>query len=180
LIRHGNALLGEVVVYCRDAEAALNQLAAEKQDLDRTRAEVHEARKRADADAEAARSAMAQVDAQRRELAAMKDELVQARSEIQQFQETQQRGAKALEQSLVDAKQQQRQLEQELQRVRAQAATSRTIDSRLGQLDQMEARLRVTERELADTRQALEQERSRRDRAIALIKPRQISDEVRS
>lgn len=163
-----------MVAYCRDAETALTQLAAEKQDLDRVRQEVEQGKARAEAEADAARTALALVDAQRRELNAMRDDLVKAREEMTSFQQAQRDGAAALESSLREAKQQQRQLEQELQRVRAQTASSHTLDTRLGQLDQMEARLRTTERELADTRTALETERSRRDRAIALIKPKEV------
>ena len=180
LIRHGNSLLGEVVAYCREAEAAVSQIAAEKQEIDRVRADLQDAQKRADAQADAARDAMAQADTQRRQLSAMREELLKARSEIDEFQRAQAANATALEASLRDARQQQLRLEDELQRVRAQATSSRTIDSRLGQVEQMEAKLRVTERELADTRRALEDERSRRDRAIALIKPKQNAGEVRA
>lgn len=180
LIRHGNALLGEVVAYCREAEAAVSQIAAEKQEIDRVRAELHEAQTRADSEAEAARQAMAQADVQRHQLGAMREELLKARAEIEAFQQTQAVNATALETSLRDARQQQLRLEEELQRVRAQAASSRTIDSRLGQVDQIETKLRVAERELAETRRALEDERSRRDRAIALIKPKVTPGEVRA
>jgi chromosome segregation ATPase len=176
LIRHGNALLGEVVTYCREAEAAVNQLAADKQGLDQMRAELEDARARADAEAAAARTALGQVDAQRRELGEMRGELIKARTEMEQFHHTQNHNAEALERSLREAKQQQIQLEQELQRVRAQAASSRTIDHRLAQVEQMEAKLRLTEHELAETRHDLESERSRRDRAIALIKPKQVAE----
>jgi chromosome segregation ATPase len=175
LIRHGNSLLGEVVTYCRDAEAAVAQFAAEKQDLDRTRDELQGAQQRAEQEATAARKAMAQVDAQRRELAEMRTELVKAREEVARFEREQSSHAGLLEQSLRQAKLQQAQLEEELQRVRAQAAATRSIDSRLGQIDQMEAKLRVTERELTETRRALEDERSRRDRAIALIRPKAVA-----
>jgi DNA repair exonuclease SbcCD ATPase subunit len=180
LIRHGNALLGEVVAYCREAEAAVNQIAAEKQDIDHLRGDLQEARLRADTEANAARATMAQAEAQRREVSQMRDELLKAHAEIEQFQRIQSTNAETLEQSLIDARQQQIRLEEELQRVRTQATSSRTLESRLGQLDQMEAKLRVTERELADTRHALEDERGRRDRAIALIKPRQIAGEARA
>lgn len=151
------------------------QLAAEKQDVDRVRGELQEARQRADAEAVAARKAMSQVDAQRRELGEMRLELVKAREEVARFQQQHSSNADLLEQSLQQAKQQQAQLEAELQRVRSQATASRSIDSRLGQLDQMEAKLRVTERELIETRHALESERGRRDRAIALIRPKQVA-----
>ena len=180
LIRHGHALLGEVVVYCRQAEAAVNELAADKQHIDRVRSELQDARTRADAEAEAARKAMAQVDAQRRELSEMRGELVKARSEMEHFQRTQSQAAESLERSLQEAKQQQLQLEQELQRVRAQTTSSRLIDARLAQIEQMESKLKLTERELADTRRALEEERGRRDRAIALIKPKQAAAEPSS
>lgn len=176
LIRHGNSLLGEVVTYCRDAEAAVSQLAADKQNVDAMRVELEQARSRADGEAAAARNALCQVETQRRELGAMRDELMKARADMQQFHRTQNQNAETLERSLQDAKQQQQQLEQELQRVRAQAATSRTIDHRLAQVEQMETKLRSTERELAETRRALESERSRRDRAIALIKPKQVAE----
>jgi capsule polysaccharide export protein KpsE/RkpR len=169
-------LLGEVVTYCRDAEAAVSQLAADKQDLDQTRTELEEARARADAEASAARNALAQVDMQRQELGEMRGELIKARAEMEQLNRTQNNSAETLERSLREAKQQQIQLEQELQRVRAQAASSRTIDHRLAQVEQMETKLRLTERELAETRNALESERSRRDRAIALIKPKQAAE----
>jgi chromosome segregation ATPase len=175
LIRHGNNLLGEVVSYCRDAEAAVAQFAAEKQDLDRTRTELHEAQQRAEAEAAAAQKALGQVDAQRRELGEMRTELLKAREEVARFQKEQASNADQLEHSLRHAKQQQAQLEEEMQRIRLQATASRAIDSRLGQLDQMEAKLRVTERELQETRRALEDERSRRDRAIALIRPKQVA-----
>lgn len=167
-----------MVAYCRDAEAAVNQLAAEKQDLDRVRADLEQARARADHEAEAARSALAHAETQRAELDGMRDELLKARAEMEQFNVAQRQGAADLERSLRESKDQQVRLEEELQRVRAQAVSSRTLDSRLGQLDQIQAKLRVTERELTDTRAALEAERSRRDRAIALIKPK--AAEVRS
>lgn len=179
LIRHGNALLGEVVVYCRQAESAVTQLASDKQEVDRVRAELEAARERAGAEADAARAAMAQVDVQRRELEAMRAELVNAKAEMETFQRGQTRDAEALEKSLREAKEQQVRLEDELRRVRTQAASARAMDSRLSQLDGIEARLRTTELELTETRLALENERSRRDRAIALIKPKQV-DEVRS
>jgi chromosome segregation protein len=174
LIRHGNSLLGEVVAYCRDAEAALNQIEAEKQELDRVRQETQQARARADAEADAAHHALAQIEAQRCELNAMRDDLLKAHEEMAQFQQAQRDGAAALEASLHEARLQQQQLEQELQRVRAQTASTRTLDSRLSQLNEMQARLRTTEGELAETRLALEAERSRRDRAIALIKPKEV------
>jgi chromosome segregation ATPase len=176
LIRHGNALLGEVVSYCREAEAAVNQLAADKQDVDQMRAELQDARSRAEAEAAAARHAMGQVEAQRHELGGMRQELIQARAAMEQFQRNQSHSAETLERSLRDAKQQQVELEHELQRVRAQAASARTLDQRLAQIDHMETKLHVTERELAETRRALETERSRRDRAIALIKPKQAAE----
>lgn len=179
LIRHGNALLGEVVVYCRQAESAVTQLASDKQEVDRVRAELEAARERAGAEADAARAAMAQVDVQRRELEAMRAELVNAKAEMETFQRGQTRDAEALEKSLREAKEQQVRLEDELRRVRTQATSARAMDSRLAQLDGIEARLRTTELELTETRLALENERSRRDRAIALIKPKQV-DEVRS
>jgi chromosome segregation ATPase len=169
-------LLGEVVAYCRQAEAAVTQLAAEKQSLDEMRAELEGARARADAQAAAAHKAMSQVDVQRQELNAMHGELMKARSEIEQFQTAQRGAADSLEQSLREAKEQQQQLEQELQRVRTQTVSSRALDHRLAQVEQMETKLRLTERELSDTRQALETERSRRDRAIALIKPKQAAE----
>lgn len=172
LIRHGHALLGEVVAYCQEAEAAVNQLAADKNDLDRMQAELEAARARADAEAAAARNAVAQVEAHRRELIGMRDELVKARSDMDAYHQAQHRSAEALERSLAEAKQQQRQLEDELQRVRGQTLSTRALDARLAQVGQMETRLRLTEKELAETRRALEAERSRRDRAIALIKPK--------
>lgn len=156
----------------------MNQLAAEKREVDRSRAELEQAHARADAEAEAARNALAHVEAQRGELEAMRTDLLKTRAEMEQFEQAQQQGAADLERSLGEAKAQQLRLEEELRRVRAQAVSSRTLDSRLGQLEQMQAKLRVTERELADTRQALEAERGRRDRAIALIKPKPA--EVRS
>lgn len=180
LIRHGNVLLGEVVAYCHDAEAAVAQIAAEKQDIDRVRAELQDATNRAEAEANATRSAMAQVDAQRRELNEMRAELLAARAEVGEFQRNQDENAAALEQRLQEAREQQKKVEEELQRVRSQTASSRTLDNRLGQVEQMEARLRLAERELTDTRRALEDERSRRDRAIALIKPRQVAGEARA
>jgi DNA repair ATPase RecN len=176
LIRHGNALLGEVVTYCRDAEAAVSQLTVDKLNLDEMRTELEDARTRADAEAAAARTAMAQVDSQRRELNEMRTELVTARGEMEQIQTSQSQSAASLEKSLREARDQQTQLEHELQRVRVQAASSRTIDTRLAQVEQMESKLRLTERELIETRRALESERSRRDRAIALIKPKQIAE----
>jgi predicted nucleic acid-binding Zn-ribbon protein len=179
LIRHGNALLGEVVVYCRQAESAVTQLASDKQEVDRMRTELEAARERAGAEADAARAAMAQVDVQRRELEAMRAELIKARTDMEAVQRGQSRDAEALESSLRQAKEQQVRLEDELTRVRAQAASSKAMHSRLAQLDGIQARLRTTELELAETRLALENERSRRDRAIALIKPKQV-DEVRS
>lgn len=178
LIRHGNSLLGEVVAYCREAEVAVSQIAAEKHEIDRIRAELQDARERADAEASAARAAMAQAETQRRELGAMRNELLSARAELEAFQSTQAGNVDALETSLRDARIQQARLEQELQRVQAHSASSRSLDARLGQVEQMEAKLRVTERELADTRRALEDERSRRDRAIALIKPRQLAGDA--
>lgn len=141
------------------------------------RTDLEQARARADAEAEAARVTLAQVDAQRRELGAMRDELMKARAEMEQFERTQNQSAETLEHSLREAKQQQTQLEQELLRVCTQSVSSRAIESRLSQIEQMETKLRLTERELADTRLALEAERGRRDRAIALIKPKQIAAE---
>lgn len=175
LIRHGNLLLGEVIAYCRDAEAVITQLAAEKQDFDRLRNEIEDAKARADREAQAAQVALGQVESQRRELVAMRTELLKARGELDEFERSQSAGAEKLERSLAEARQQQTQLEQELERVRTQAASTRAIDARLVQIEQMESKLRVTERELADTRRALEDERSRRDRAIALIKPRSVT-----
>lgn len=175
LIRHGNALLGEVVAYCREAEAAVAELAADKQQVDQMRTELEQARSRADAEAEAARAALAQVEAQRRELTAMRSEVMKARTEMEQFERSQSHNAEALERSLREAKEQQAQLEHELVRVRSQSVSSRAIESRLAQIEQMETKLRLTERELAVTRNALETERGRRDRAIALIKPRQVA-----
>ena len=175
LIRHGNNLLGEVVSYCRDAESALTQLAAEKQDFDRVRAELQNAREQADAEAQAARRAMGQVDVQRRELGEMKAELLTARDEVAKFRRDQTHTTSALEQSLAEAKQQQQRLQEELQRAHVQAHSTRTIEHKLGELDQMEAKLRLAERELSETRRALEDERGRRDRAIALIRPKQVA-----
>ncbi len=172
--------MGEVVAYCREAEAAVTQIAAEKQDVDRMRTELDSARERAESEAAAARAAMTQLDTQRRELGEMRSELLKARAEIEQFQRSQTENAATLENSLRDAKRQQVRLEEELQRVRTQSISSRNLDSRLGQVEQMEAKLRVTERELAETRRALEDERGRRDRAIALIKPRQGVGEARA
>lgn len=179
LIRHGNALLGEVVAYCREAEAAVAELAADKQQVDQMRTELEQARTRADAEAEAARAALAQVEAQRRELTAMRSEVMKARTEMEQFERSQSHNAEALERSLREAKEQQAQLEHELVRVRSQSVSSRAIESRLAQIEQMETKLRLTERELAVTRNALETERGRRDRAIALIKPKQVAADTK-
>jgi chromosome segregation ATPase len=179
LIRHGNTLLGEVLVYCRDAEAALNQIAAEKQENDHVRSELEEARQRATSEANAVRDAMAQAETQRRELAEMRKELVAARAAVTTFEQTQAAAATGLEQRLREAKEQQARLEAELQRVQAQAASTRTLDAQLQQVDGMQAKLRATERELTETRRALESERGRRDRAIALIKPREVAGEAR-
>ena len=175
LIRHGNSLLGEVVSYCHEAESAVAQLAAEKQDFDRVRAELNVAREHADAEAQAARRAMVQVDAQRKELGEMKAELLSARDEVSRFHRDQTENTQTLEQSLVEAKQQQQRLEEELRRVQVQAHSTRTIETKLSELDQMEAKLRLAERELSETRRALEDERGRRDRAIALIRPKQVA-----
>ncbi|HVU35290.1 MAG TPA: hypothetical protein VHE61_17775 [Opitutaceae bacterium] len=152
----------------------MNEIAADKKDLDRMRMDLEQARVRADAEADAARTALAQLDVQRRELEAMRTELLRARTEMEQFQANQSQNAEALESSLREARKQQTQLEEELQRVRSHSVSPRTLDARLAQLGHMEAKLHATERELADTRQALEEERGRRDRAIALIKPKPV------
>lgn len=167
-------------MYCREAEAALNELAADRRAVDQMRVELEEARARADAEANAARVAMSKAETQRRELEEMRAELVKTRGDMDEFHRTQNKSAEILEQSLREAREQQTRLEQELHRVQAQTASSRTIDTRLAQLDQMETKLRTTERELATTRRALEDERGRRDRAIALIKPKLTVDEGRS
>lgn len=172
LIRHGHALLGEVVTYCRQAEAAVAELAAEKQAVDRIRPELEQARLRAEAEAQGARTALAQTEAQRAELADMRTALLAARSEMEQVQRAGLGRVESLEGSLREAREQQLRLEQELQRVRGQLVSSRNLDARLEQVDAIEARLRATEKELVETRTALDQERSRRNRAIALIKPK--------
>lgn len=178
LIRQGNALLGEVVVYCREAEAAVGQLAAEKATLDRARSEVQAARAQATADANTAARAMEQVEAQRAELGLMREELSRARSEMTAARASQNGVAEALERSLQDARQRQTELEAELDRVRSQGVSAHAIETRLVQIEQMESRLRAAERELSDARRALQDERGRRDRAIALIKPKAVAAEA--
>lgn len=178
LIRQGNALLGEVVVYCREAEAAVGQLAAEKATLDRARSEVQAARAQATADANTAALAMEQVEAQRAELGLMREELSRARSEMTAARASQNGVAEALERSLQDARQRQTELEAELDRVRSQGVSAHAIETRLVQIEQMESRLRAAERELSDARRALQDERGRRDRAIALIKPKAVAAEA--
>lgn len=144
------------------------------------KSELEVVQARAQADAESSRAAVSQLEAQRRELSAMRAELLKARAEMDTFQSGQTENAASLERSLAEARQQQRQLEAELQRVRAQAMSAQTLDRRLGQLDEMEAKLRMNERELSETRRALEEERSRRDRAIALIRPKAVAAEARA
>lgn len=173
LIRHGNSLLGEVVAYCKEAEAAVAQLAADKQDIDRVRGELEEARSRADAEGEAARKAMAQVQQQSQELSAMREELVAARSEVDAFQRTQNENASALERSLEESREQQKRLEEELARVRSQSRPMPSLD-----LEAMQTKMRTTEALLEQTRRDLANERARRDRAVALIKPKAVADET--
>ena len=156
-------------MYCREAEAAVAELASDKQHIDQVRTELEEAKARAEGEAGAARLALAQVDVQRRELETMRTELIKTQAEMVAIGRDQTRDKEALESSLREAKLRQARLEEELHRVREQATLSRVT-----QLDGIEKRLRATELELADTRRALESERSRRDRAIALIKPREI------
>ncbi|PTX91345.1 hypothetical protein [Opitutus sp. ER46] len=176
-MRQGNALLGEAVAHCREADLALAQVAAERQDIERVRAELDRARDRAEAEAGVARSAMAQLETQRAQLSAMRDELLKARGDLEGFQRAQHASEESLQQRLTEAREQQQHLEAELERLRRQGEASRTLNTTLGQLDLLEGKLRVTERELAATRHALDEERGRRDRAIALIKPRALGVE---
>lgn len=168
------------MVYCRQAEAAVNQLASDKQVLDRTRAELEAEKARAVEEAEAARALAAQLEEQRTELASMRAELARARADVEDVQQHQRLSAGELEKSAREAREQQARLAEELARVRSQSAASQLIETKLAAVDGIETKLRSTERELAETRRALEAERSRRDRAIALIKPKTIVEGARA
>lgn len=179
LIRHGNTLLGEVVTYCRDAEAAVAQFAAEKASVDVLQERLGEATTALATAGDDLRRVESALESERATCSAMRAELQTLRSQVGDLQRHQTQRETELERSLAESATRQIRLQQEITTSRAAAAESRSLDARLAQLDGIEAKLRSTERELLETRQALEQERSRRDRAIALIRPK-VGAEVRA
>lgn len=176
LIRHGNTLLGEVVTYCREAEAAVAQFATEKAGIDALQAQLTEATTALAIAGEEVRRGEAALEAERAAAGALRVELETIRAQVGTLQRTQTQREKELERSLAEATTRQIRLQQEISSSRAAVVESRSLDARLAQLDGIEAKLRSTERELLETRQALEQERSRRDRAIALIRPKAVAE----
>lgn len=176
LIRHGNTLLGEVVTYCREAEAAVAQFAAEKESVDSLQAKLTEATTAVALAGDEVRRLEAALDAERASVRSLHLELEAARSQVGSLQRGQSQREVELERTIAEAAKRQIRMQQELAAARTSAAASRSLDT---QLDGIEAKLRSTERELLETRQALEQERSRRDRAIALIRPK-VAQEVRA
>jgi hypothetical protein len=176
LLRHGQSLLGETTALLQQAETMAQQIAAEKEATDRLRGELEEARAQANNQAEAANRALGQVEAQSKELAAMREELVQARSAVERFQEEQIQGAKALEDRLEESRKAQSNLETELARVRTAAPSVQVVQQNREGLVLMEKRLQATEDELKRTRHELESERARRNRMMALVKPKQVEE----
>lgn len=169
-------MLGETTALLQQAETMAQQIAAEKEATDRLRGELEEARAQANNQAEAANRALGQVEAQSKELAAMREELVQARSAVERFQEEQIQGAKALEDRLEESRKAQSNLETELARVRTAAPSVQVVQQNREGLVLMEKRLQATEDELKRTRHELESERARRNRMMALVKPKQVEE----
>ncbi len=179
LIRHGNLLLGEVVTYCREAEQAVAQFAAEKESADVLKSQLIEANAVAAAANAEARHAEAALEGERMAVQGLRAELAEVRRQLDELQQHQSQREADLARTLAESTERHTRLMQEAAASQVALRESKQLDARLARAEGVEARLRSMERELLETRQALEQERGRRDRAIALIRPK-LAEEVRA
>lgn len=186
LLGRGNSLLSEVAVASCKAEEALRELSAEKQVLDADRAAIVKEREqfeseraqwRAEADASAARmeEQQAALSKAQEQLQAVSQELDQARVAHEQAVSR----TNELISRMGDMSQRQVSMQSEMEQLTKQAAANTQTAEQKQAADagssDLQIRLEAMQRELDYTRQTLQQERERRNRAISLIKPNQVT-----
>ena len=162
LLQHGHVLLGEVLAFAQNAENALAQLSADQAALDTARQQVEGERQRAEA-------ALQQVEQQRALLATMRDEMEHTRREMETSHELQSAGAQQLEQALAESRRQQKALETELTRYRSKKEDASQVTNRTAAFAEMQRKLAQVQAELNITRQTLDEERLRRNRALDML-----------
>lgn len=168
LLHEGSALLGEVLMFTRNAEASLAALEREKVALEAERHELRTAKEEAMASLTMERERTRRLE---QEVVVLGEELENTRTKVGEGEEKAGEAVNRLRETLELLRERNTDLERQIASLREppQAVEVREPEISPRQLAELQA-------ELDRTRQILAGERLRRNRAIELIKPRTLQE----
>ena len=167
LLQEGGQLLGEVLLFTRNAEEALAALDHEKAALDREREALREEKEKACREVS---FAFEQLKAQEAELIRLRSILASAEADQHQLTQTESALSRSLQKALRETERRVEDLEEQLRQAQ-QPQLIHAIEQVEETTSEEATRLQSLQHELEQTRLILAGERLRRNRAISLIRP---------